>query len=129
MGLVLKTRTSGGVCIVDVSGRLSEEDSSALRSTVREILAEGCKHILLNLAEVSYVDSSGMGGLVSSLTTVANQGGELKLVNVTSRVLNVLMATKLYTTFPVFVEEEAALRSFSAPKGGAVQGAGRRSHS
>jgi anti-sigma B factor antagonist len=99
---------------VDLSGRITlGEGSTVLRDTVRELLGRGQKKILLNLGDVTYIDSSGIGELVSGFTTVANQGGQLKLLNLTKKVHDLLQITKLYTVFEVHNEEAAAIRSFS----------------
>jgi anti-sigma B factor antagonist len=83
-----------------------------LRDAVRELLAKGQKHILLNLAEVNYIDSSGIGELVSAFTTVRNQGGELKLLKLTKKVHDLLQITKLYTVFDIKDDEAEAIASF-----------------
>src|SRR6266516_2012296 len=94
------TRQVNGVTIVDLSGRITlGEGSVILRDTVRDLLSKGHKSILLNLGEVNYIDSSGIGELVSAFTTVRNQGGELNLVNLTKKVHDLLQMTKLYTVF------------------------------
>jgi anti-sigma B factor antagonist len=109
----LNTRKVGDVTVVDVSGRITlGEGSSALRDTLRELIAQGDKKILLNLSEVSYIDSSGIGELVSGFTSVANAGGTLKLLGLTKRVKDLLQITKLYTVFDVHEEEAHAIRSF-----------------
>ena len=107
------TRQASGVTIVDLSGRITLGESSAtLRETVRELLNKGQKRILLNLGDVSYIDSSGIGELVSGFTTVRNQGGDLKLLNLTKKVHDLLQITKLYTVFDVHSDEATAIRSF-----------------
>jgi anti-sigma B factor antagonist len=99
--------------VVDVAGRITlGEGSSALRDTLREMVNKGQKKILLNLGEVSYIDSSGIGELVSAFTTVTNGGGQLKLLNLTKRVKDLLQITKLYTVFDVHDSEVTAIRSF-----------------
>jgi anti-sigma B factor antagonist len=99
--------------VVDVAGRITlGEGSSALRDSVREMVGKGQKKILLNLGEVSYIDSSGIGELVSAFTTVTNGGGQLKLLNLTKRVKDLLQITKLYTVFDVHDSEVTAIRSF-----------------
>jgi anti-sigma B factor antagonist len=99
---------------VDLSGRITlAEGSTVLRDTVRELLGRGQKKILLNLGDVTYIDSSGIGELVSGFTTVANQGGSLKLLNLTKKVHDLLQITKLYTVFEVHNEEAAAIKSFA----------------
>ncbi|HZT31605.1 MAG TPA: STAS domain-containing protein [Bryobacteraceae bacterium] len=114
MSVKLSTRQVGDVTVVDVAGRITlGEGSSTLRDTLREMVASNQKKILLNLGEVSYIDSSGIGELVSGFTTVTNQGGQLKLLNLTKRVKDLLQITKLYTVFDVHDDEAGAVRSFS----------------
>ena len=113
MSLVLKTRQSGDVSILDISGRITlGEGASTLRNAVRAMAGEGHKKLLLNLGDVSYIDSSGLGVLVSAFATFANLGGHLKLVHVMSRVKDLLLITKLYAVFEIFDDEGTALRSF-----------------
>jgi anti-sigma B factor antagonist len=108
------TRQVNGVTIVDLSGRITlGEGSVVLRDTVRELVGKGQKKILLNLGDVTYIDSSGIGELVSAFTTVRNQGGELKLLNLTKKVHDLLQITKLYTVFDVKDDEAAAVSSFT----------------
>jgi len=110
----LSTRQVGDVTVVDVAGRITlGEGSSALRDLLRDMVGKSQKKILLNLGDVSYIDSSGIGELVSGFTTVTNQGGQLKLLNLTKRVKDLLQITKLYTVFEVHNEEAAAIRSFT----------------
>ncbi|MGE5645781.1 MAG: STAS domain-containing protein [Acidobacteriota bacterium] len=114
MSAKLSPRQVGDVTVIDVSGRITlGEGSSNLRDGLRDLVAKGNKKILLNLADVSYIDSSGIGELVSGFTSVTNGGGQLKLVNLTKRVKDLLQITKLYTVFDVFDEESTAVRSFS----------------
>jgi anti-sigma B factor antagonist len=102
-----------GVIVVDLSGRIKlGEGSSVLRETVKDLLSKGHKKILLNLGDISYIDSSGIGELVSAFTSVRNQGGELKLLNLTRKVHDLLQITKLYTVFDVKDDEAAAIRAF-----------------
>jgi anti-sigma B factor antagonist len=109
----VSARQVNGVTIVDLSGRITlGEGSAILRDTVRELLAKSQKKILLNLAEVTYIDSSGIGELVSAYTSVRNQGGDLKLLNLTKKVHDLLQITKLYTVFDVKDDEAAAVGSF-----------------
>jgi anti-sigma B factor antagonist len=99
---------------MDVSGRITlGEGSSALRDALRDLVAKGNKKILLNLGDVSYIDSSGIGELVSGFTSVSNQGGQLKLLGLTKRVKDLLQITKLYTVFEVHDQEADAIRSFA----------------
>ncbi len=108
------TREVGGVAVVDLNGRITlGEGSVVLRDQVRDLLAKGQKKILLNMGEVSYIDSSGIGELVSAFTTVRNQGGELKLLNLTKKVHDLLQITKLYTVFDIKDDEAAAVGSFA----------------
>jgi len=110
----LNTRQVGDVSVIDVAGRITlGEGSSALRDALRELVGKNHKKILLNLGEVSYIDSSGIGELVSGFTTVTNSGGQLKLLNLNKRVKDLLQITKLYTVFDVHDDEAGAVRSFS----------------
>jgi anti-sigma B factor antagonist len=110
----LNTRQVGDVTVVDVSGRITlGEGSSALRDLLKELIGKGNKKILLNLGEVTYIDSSGIGELVSGFTTVSNNGGTMKLLGLTKRVQDLLQITKLYTVFDIHEEEAHALRSFA----------------
>lgn len=113
MNLKVSTRQVDGVSIVDCSGRITlGEGSVVLRDTVKDLLSKGQKKILLNLGDVNYIDSSGIGELVSAYTTVKNQGGELKLLKLTKKVHDLLQITKLYTVFDVKDDETAAVKSF-----------------
>jgi anti-sigma B factor antagonist len=104
-----------GIAVVDVSGRIIlGEETKLLRETVQRLLGGGQKEILLNLAEVSFIDSAGIGELVSAFTSVRNRGGDLKLLKLTRRVHDVLQITKLYTVFDVSDDEVAAIKSFQA---------------
>lgn len=106
-------REISGVTIIDVSGRITlGEGSAMLREMVRDLLGKGQKKIVLNLGDVNYIDSSGIGELVSGYTTVKNQGGEVKLLNLTKKVHDLLQITKLYTVFDVHNDEHAAVNSF-----------------
>jgi anti-sigma B factor antagonist len=108
------TRQVDGVTIVDLSGRITlGEGSVVLRDTIKDLLGKGQKKILLNLGDVSYIDSSGIGELVSAFTSVRNQGGELKLLNLTKKVHDLLQITKLYTVFDVKDDEAVAIAAFS----------------
>ena len=113
MTMKTSTRQVDGVTIVDCSGRITlGEGSVVLRDTVRDLLSKGHKKILLNLGDVNYIDSSGIGELVSGYTTVRNSEGELKLLYLTKRVHDLLQITRLFTVFDVQPDEDAALRSF-----------------
>ncbi len=114
MSVKLSTRQVGDVSVIDVAGRITlGEGSSALRDLLREMVGKGQKKILLNLGDVSYIDSSGIGELVSGFTTVTNSGGELKLLNLNKRVKDLLQITKLYTVFDVHEDEAGAIRAFA----------------
>ena len=114
MSMKLATREVSGVTIVDLSGKITlGEGGVTLREEVRKLLAEGKKKIALNLAEVNYIDSSGLGELVSAYTAVKNAGGELKLINLTSKVRDLLVITKLVTVFDVKDDEASAVSSFA----------------
>jgi anti-sigma B factor antagonist len=113
MNMKATTRQSGNVTIVDISGRIVlGEESAALRELVRSLLEKGNKQILLNLADVSYIDSSGLGSLVSAFTTVRKQGGVLKLLNLTEKADDLLQITKLYTVFEITNDEGKGVASF-----------------
>ena len=114
MSVKLTTRQVGDVTVLDVAGRITlGEGSATLRDAMRDMVSKGQKKILLNLAEVSYIDSSGIGELVSGFTTVTNSGGALKLLNLNKRVKDLLQITKLYTVFDVHEDEAGAIRSFT----------------
>jgi len=114
MSVQLTTRQVGDVTVIDAAGRITLGDgSSAFRDLIKDMVGKGNKKILLNLGEVSYIDSSGIGELVSAYTTVSNAGGELKLLNLNKRVKDLLQITKLYTVFQVHEDEAAGVRSFS----------------
>ncbi|MFZ0306761.1 MAG: STAS domain-containing protein [Candidatus Sulfotelmatobacter sp.] len=111
--MTIETREVSHVTIVDIDGRITLGDETGqLRDTVRRLIAEGKKKIVLNLAKVDYIDSSGMGELVSSFTTVRNSGGELKLLSLTKKVRDVVQVTKLYTIFDIKDDEFTAIKSF-----------------
>lgn len=114
MSMKASTRQVDGVTIVDLSGRITlGEGSVVLRDTIKDLLSKGQKKILLNLGDVSYIDSSGIGELVSAFTSVRNQGGELKLLHLTKKVHDLLQITKLYTVFNVKDDEAGAIAAFS----------------
>ena len=109
----IEVRTVGDVKILDCSGKITlGEGTMSIRNTVRELIDIGAKKILLNLGEISYIDSSGIGELVSSYTSAANREARLKLLNLTSKIQQLLAITKLLTVFETFENEEAALTSF-----------------
>ena len=113
MSATITTRQVGDVTVVDAAGKITlGEGSALLRDQVRNLLGAGNRKILINLGEVNYIDSSGIGELVSSFTTVSGQNGQLKLLNLTKRVHDLLQITKLYTVFEVFDDEATAVRSY-----------------
>jgi len=108
------SRQVDGVTIVDLSGRITlGEGSVVLRDTVKDLSTQGNKKILLNLGDVTYIDSSGIGELVSAFTSVRNAGGDLKLLNLTKKVHDLLQITKLYTVFDILDDEATAVGSFN----------------
>jgi len=114
MSATINTRQNGGVSILDVSGKITLGDGSVvIREAVKKLVADGTKNIVLNLGDVTYIDSSGIGELVSAFTSVSNNGGNLKLLNLTKRVQDLLQITKLYTVFEVFNDEAEAVASFT----------------
>jgi len=114
MSMKLNTRQVDGVTILDLSGRIAiGYGDVVLREAVRNALDEGAKKILLNLGDISYIDSSGIGALVGAYTMVNNQGGQLKLLNVTQKVYDLLQITQLITVFEIFDDEASAVASFS----------------
>src|SRR5438874_531918 len=110
----IDTRQVNDISVIDISGRITlGEGDVLLRDTIGNLLAKGQKKLLLNLAEVSYLDSSGLGALVGVYTAVRKQGGELQLLKITNRVRNLLQITKLYTVFVVNDDENEAIRSLT----------------
>jgi len=115
MDLKATNRDIGSATVVDISGRITlGEGSAALRTLVRQLLDHGRKQIVLNLADVNYIDSSGIGELVSSFTAVKKEGGELKLLNLTKKIHDLLLITKLFTVFDVHTDEQKAVSSFTS---------------
>jgi anti-sigma B factor antagonist len=113
MPLLIEPREVAHVTILDIRGRIVlGEEIHLLRDAVRNLIAEGKKKIILNLADVDYIDSSGVGELVGAFTTGRNAGGELKLLNLTQKVHDVLHVTKLYTVFDIRDDEFTAVKSF-----------------
>ena len=113
MSMKSSSRQVDGVTIVDCSGRITlGEGSVILRDTVKDLLSKGNKKIVLNLGDVNYIDSSGLGELVGAYTTAKNQGATLKLLNLTKKVKDVLQLTKLYTVFDIYDDEASAIASF-----------------
>lgn len=113
MSMKASVRQVEGVIVVDLSGRIKlGEGSVTLRETVKDLMSKGHKKILLNLGDISYIDSSGIGELVAAFTSVRNQGGELKLLHLTKKVHDLLQITKLYTVFDIKDDETVAIRAF-----------------
>ena len=113
MALTIASREVDGVAVLDLSGRITlGEGSVQLRDAVRGLISKGRKNILLNMGDVNYVDSSGLGELVSAYTTAKNQQAEVKLLNLTRKVHDLLQLTKLYTVFDIFDDEASAITSF-----------------
>ena len=113
MSMKATNRQVEGVTVVDMSGRITlGEGSVVLRDTIRDLVGKGQKKILLNLSDVTYIDSSGIGELVSAFTAVRREGGELKLLNLTKKVHDLLQITKLYTVFDIKDDEAAAIKAF-----------------
>ena len=113
MSMKATIRQVDSVIVIDVSGRITlGEGCAQLRELIRDQLSKGNKQILLNLADVTYIDSSGIGELVSAFTAVSNQGGQLKLLNLTKKVHDLLQITKLYTVFDIHDDEAKAIASF-----------------
>jgi anti-sigma B factor antagonist len=117
MSLKINIRETADAVILDMSGRLSLGDALVdLRDSIREALAGDRKNILLNLAEVGYIDSSGLGQLIGSYATVTSRGGQMKLLNLQKRVKDLMQITKLLTVFETYNDEAAALGSFANKK-------------
>ena len=111
-------RQKSGITFLDINGRLVHgEGTTTLRDQVRDLISKGQKMLLLNLQDVPYIDSSGLGELVSAFTAVRRQGGELRLLNLGKHVHGLLQITKLYTVFEVYEDEEAAFLSFGKASG------------
>jgi len=108
----IKIRQSGLVSLVDVSGRLTSFESGALRDSISRLLRQGHKDIILNLTDLQYLDSSGIGELARVYVSVVKQSGQMKVIGLSSKIEEVLKITHLYQVFPEFPDEEAALQSF-----------------
>ena len=118
MQMTTSLREVGDVTIVDISGRIVlGDESAALRDLVSRLLGMGHKKILFNLADVNHIDSAGLGHLISAFTSVQNQGGELKLLNLTNKVHDLMQFTRLYTVFDVIDDEAVAVKSFGKSAG------------
>jgi anti-sigma B factor antagonist len=110
---IFTTREVSHITIVDITGRITLGDETGqLRDTIRRLLTEGKKKIILNLAQVDYIDSSGVGELVAGFTAVRNAGGEMKLLSLTKKVHDIVQVTKLYTVFDIKDDEFTAIKSF-----------------
>jgi anti-sigma B factor antagonist len=113
VSLQATAREAHGVIIIDLSGRITlGEGSALLREMIREHLQKGQVRIILNLGDVNYIDSSGIGELVSGFTTTKSRGGELKLLNLTSKVHDLIQITRLFTVFDIHTDERTAANSF-----------------
>ena len=113
MALTIASREVDGVTVLDLSVRITlGEGSVQLRDAIRDLIGKGSKRILLNLGDVNYIDSSGLGEMVSAFTTAKNQTAELKLLKLTKKVHDLLQLTKLYTVFDVYDDEASAIASF-----------------
>ncbi len=120
MSLKATVRHVGDVAIVDLSGRITlGEGSGLIRNTIKDLIRAGQKNILLNLKDVNYIDSSGLGEMVGAYASVSSTHGQIKLLNVHSKVTDLLQVTKLYTLFGTYSAEAEALRSFAADAAGA----------
>ena len=113
MALTIASREVDGVIVLDLSGRITlGEGSVQLRDAIRSLISKGSKNILLNMGDVNYIDSSGLGELVSAFTTAKNQQADVKLLNLTKKVHDLLQLTKLYTVFDIKDDEASAIASF-----------------
>ena len=115
MALTIKTRQEGNVTIMDLSGKITlGENTGILREELRNLMAQGRKNIVLNMKDVTYVDSAGLGELVGAYTTATNQGGSVKLLHLQGKMRDLMQITKLHTIFPAFEDEHQAVQSFTA---------------
>ena len=113
MALSIASREVDGVTVLDLNGRITlGEGSVQLRDAIRDLIGKGQKSILLNLSDVNYIDSSGLGELVSAYTTARNQGAALKLLGLTKKVNDLLQLTKLYTVFDIYDDEASGIASY-----------------
>jgi len=113
VALTIATREVDGVTVLDLSGRITlGEGSVQLRDAIRGLISKGVKNVLLNMGDVNYIDSSGLGELVSAFTTAKNQQADVKLLNLTKKVHDLLQLTKLYTVFDIKDDEASAIASF-----------------
>lgn len=115
MSLKISTRHVENVAVLDLNGRVTlGEAAGSLRDTIKDLLAKENRNILLNMENVSYIDSSGLGEIVGAFATVSNRGGRLKLFGLQPRVNDLMQLTKLYSVFEIFTDETTAIRSFPA---------------
>jgi len=112
MSLDIRETEREGVTILSLKGRLTVGEASSVREKVSEVLAKGCNKLILDLSEVDYIDSTGLGSMVICYTTIKKSGGALKLVNLNKRNIELLLLTKLHTIFEVFSDERDAVNSF-----------------
>jgi anti-sigma B factor antagonist len=113
VALAIASREVDGVTVLDLSGRITlGEGSVQLRDSIRDLIGKGQRRILLDLGDVNYIDSSGLGELVSAYTSARNQGATLKLLKLTKKVHDLLQLTKLYTVFDIYDDEASAIASF-----------------
>ena len=113
MALAIASREVDGVTVLDLSGRITlGEGSVQLRDAIRDLIGKGQRSILLDLGDVNYIDSSGLGELVSAYTSARNQGATLKLLKLTKKVHDLLQLTKLYTVFDIYDDEASAIASY-----------------
>jgi anti-sigma B factor antagonist len=111
----IKERVVDGVSVLDLSGKIVlGEGDSQIRDRIKDLLGDGQRRILLNLGNVNYIDSAGLGALISSYTTTKREGGQLKLVSLTKRIQDLLAITKLITVFDTYDDEKEALASFNS---------------
>lgn len=123
MSVKLTTHVVRDVTVIDASGKLTlGEGTGALRTMIRELVQGGARQVVVNMADLSYIDSSGLGELIAAHTTITTAGGEIKLLNLAKRVHDLMKLTKLYTVFETFDDETAAVDSFSAAKPATNQG-------
>jgi anti-sigma B factor antagonist len=123
MSLKLTTHKNGNIVVVDTSGKLTlGESTGAFRSKIKELVDGGSRRFVINMAELTYMDSSGMGELIAAHTSISHAGGEIKLLNLAKHVHDLLAITKLYTVFESFEDEGAAIASFKESKSADSQG-------
>ena len=114
MALTTKNRQVGDVTVVDLHGKITlGENTGILRDELRSLMSQGKKHIVLDMQDVSYVDSAGLGELVGAYTTATNQGGAVKLLHLQGKMKDLMQITKLHTIFPAYDNEQEAIASFS----------------